>query len=46
MNPADGHWDSKLGFLSFDLLSAATLEKEVDSAGNDQFDNSVILKTG
>ena len=45
MNPADGHRDSKSGFLSFDFLSAATLEKEMDSAGNDQFDNSVILAT-
>ena len=45
LNPADGHWDSKSGFLSFDFLSAATLEKEVDSTGNDQFDNSVILAT-
>ena len=45
LNPAGGHWDSKSGFLSFDFLSAATLEKEMDSGGNDQFDNSVILAT-
>ena len=33
LNPADGHWDSKSGFLSFDFLSPPTLGKEDESRG-------------